>query len=305
MTEDTDILRIAFNRIKELELLYDDAIPWNVIKEGFNYLGNQVLMANQVQGIFKPKIMSRGPISIKTTIPKGDKQNIYNDQLTDNGYYQYSLEVGDPYGERNVLLWQALEDKSPFIYFHAVAPAVYKALWPCFVNGIFPDKGYAEITVGKTVSEQSKEVTYNLPSEIESRYLVRESKVRLHQASFRAAVLNAYQQRCAITSLPVPQLLEAAHIIPDSEVEGAQEVSNGIALSRLHHKAYDSNLIGIDPDYRIHISQELSIENGGPLLEQGILGYEGKRLVLPHSKNLQPNRDYLARRFDAYQLKNH
>lgn len=35
------------------------------------------------------------------------------------------------------------------------------------------------------------------------------------------------------------------------------EVNNGICLSRIHHRAFDANLIGIDADYRIQISDRL------------------------------------------------
>lgn len=304
MHDDIKIMRAAFERVKELELVYEDSIPWKAIQEGFSYSGEKVLLANQVQGIFKPKVISRGPISIKTTLPKGDRENIYNDHLTDSGFYQYSLEAGDPRGERNVLLWQALEDKTPFIYFHAIAPAIYKALWPCFVRSILPEKGYAEIAVGSIEYDAKPDKIYEMPSEVESKYHVRETKVRLHQASFREMVLNAYQHKCAITQLPIVILLEAAHIIPDSQVGEIQMVSNGISLSRLHHRAYDSNLIGIDSEYRIHISQELSVENGGPLLEQGIQNYSGTKITVPLQHNLKPNRDYLARRFEAFQIKN-
>jgi len=82
---DSDIIFTAFQHIKELELIYGDAIPWSVIKTGFEYSGKNILLANQVQGIFKPQAMKRGALSIKTTIPKGDNVNIYNDQVTDEG----------------------------------------------------------------------------------------------------------------------------------------------------------------------------------------------------------------------------
>jgi len=39
----------------------------------------------------------------------------------------------------------------------------------------------------------------------------------LHQASFRDAVLTAYGGRCAISRLPEPRLLDAAHIVVDAD----------------------------------------------------------------------------------------
>jgi putative restriction endonuclease len=43
---------------------------------------------------------------------------------------------------------------------------------------------------------------------------------RLHQFSFSEAVLAAYGNRCAISGLPEPRLLDAAHIIADRDEWG-------------------------------------------------------------------------------------
>ena len=128
MSSNTILINAAFEQVKKLELIYGDAIPSSVIEEGFTFGGEKVLLLNRVRGIFKPRQMAEGVLSIKTTIPRDGGVNIYNDQLTDDGYYQYSLQAGDPRGSGNKCLWQAYEAKQPFIYFHAISPAVYKAL---------------------------------------------------------------------------------------------------------------------------------------------------------------------------------
>lgn len=51
-------------------------------------------------------------------------------------------------------------------------------------------------------------------------YVAREVKQRLHQQRFRYLVLRAYRQECSICRLRHPQLLEAAHILPDRDVRG-------------------------------------------------------------------------------------
>ena len=79
------------------------------------------------------------------------------------------------------------------------------------------------------------------PDAPERRYALREVKARLHRASFRDAVLAAYGGRCAISHLPEPGLLDAAHIVMDAD-------ENGLPLTKLHHAACDANFIGIDPD---------------------------------------------------------
>jgi putative restriction endonuclease len=58
----------------------------------------------------------------------------------------------------------------------------------------------------------------------------------LHQASFREAVITAYNGLCALSGLPEPLLLDAAHIIADkNEAFGQLIVPNGIPLSKIHH----------------------------------------------------------------------
>ncbi len=56
---------------------------------------------------------------------------------------------------------------------------------------------------------------------LERRYALRAVKQRLHQASFREAVITAYNGRCALSGLPEPLLLDAAHIVADKDESSA------------------------------------------------------------------------------------
>jgi hypothetical protein len=68
---------------------------------------------------------------------------------------------------------------------------------------------------------------------MERRNALREVKARLHQASFRDAVLSAYGGRCAISPLPEPRLLDAAHIVMDADEQlGQPIVSNGLPFNQ-------------------------------------------------------------------------
>ena len=72
---------------------------------------------------------------------------------------------------------------------------------------------------------------------------------------FRDAVLSAYGGRCAISHLPEPRLLDAAHIVMDADEQlGQPIVSNGLPLTEIHHAAFDAHLIGVGPDYPTHVS---------------------------------------------------
>jgi putative restriction endonuclease len=78
-------------------------------------------------------------------------------------------------------------------------------------------------------------------------YATREARYRLHQQRFKVDVMRAYRHRCAICALRERSLVQAAHIVPDTDPAGIAAVVNGLALCAIHHLAYDRNLLGIDP----------------------------------------------------------
>ena len=125
-------------------------------------------------------------------------------------------------------------------------------------------------------------------------------KQRLHQASFRDAVITAYQGRCALSGLPEPMLLDAAHIINDShELFGQPVVPNGIPLSKIHHAAFDSHLIGIDPNFKVHVAERLRAKHDGPMLE-ALKRLHLTSFHLPGRERDRPDRERLAERFEAF-----
>ena len=135
---------------------------------------------------------------------------------------------------------------------------------------------------------------------LERRYALRAVKQRLHQASFREAVITAYNGRCALSGLPEPLLLDAAHIVSDKDEKlGQPVVPNGIPLSKIHHAAFDAHLIGIDPDYKLHVSERLLIQRDGPLLE-ALKRLNGGTIHLPGRDKDRPDRERLARRFERF-----
>ena len=92
--------------------------------------------------------------------------------------------------------------------------------------------------------------------------------------------------------------MDAAHIVADSdEMMGQMMVTNGIPLSKIHHAAFDAHLIGIDPDYRLHVSRQLLEQNHGPMLE-GLKKLQGVSLHLPRRAKDYPDRDRLSLRFE-------
>lgn len=123
----------------------------------------------------------------------------------------------------------------------------------------------------------------------------------MFQSKFRERVVDAYGRRCALTNLPEIQLIDAAHIVAVCDDESSMyNISNGICMSKIHHAAFDSLLIGIDPDYQIHVSDAILDTSDGPMLEHGIKALHGKKIRLPNRKDCWPARDKLAIKFDEF-----
>jgi putative restriction endonuclease len=135
---------------------------------------------------------------------------------------------------------------------------------------------------------------------LERRYALRTVKQRLHQASFREAVITAYNGRCALSGLPESVLLDAAHIVADKdELLGQPVVPDGIPLSKIHHAAFDAHLIGIDADYRLHVSERLLRQNDGSMLE-ALKRLNGGTIFFPDREKDWPDRERLAQRFERF-----
>ena len=85
---------------------------------------------------------------------------------------------------------------------------------------------------------------------------LREIKTRRGQPAFRKSLLAAFEQKCCVTGCDVVNVLEAAHIIPHA-VETSYLVTNGLLLRADIHTLFDLNLIGIDEEGQVHLSEEL------------------------------------------------
>jgi putative restriction endonuclease len=94
--------------------------------------------------------------------------------------------------------------------------------------------------------------------------------------------------------------LDAAHITPDSDQTSSTSVTNGLSLCKIHHTAYDINIIGIDADYTVHIRQDILSETDGPMLEHGIKEMDKTKLWVPAAMGEKPDPSRLEARFKEF-----
>jgi putative restriction endonuclease len=96
-------------------------------------------------------------------------------------------------------------------------------------------------------------------------------------------------------------LLDAAHILPDGHPQGEPITSNGLALCKLHHAAFDRNIVGIRPDRVIEIRHDVLNEIDGPMLRHGLQDLHGAPLlVVPRAERDRPNADFLSERYQLF-----
>ncbi|MBN1664824.1 MAG: HNH endonuclease, partial [Deltaproteobacteria bacterium] len=132
------------------------------------------------------------------------------------------------------------------------------------------------------------------------KYVAAYTLRRLHQTAFRENVITAYDSSCSICRLKHRELLDAAHIIPDTHPMGDPIVINGLCLCKIHHAAFDQNIVGIDPDYTIHIRSDVLEETDGPMLLHGLQELHNGKLIVPHKIQDRPDRERLEVRYHEF-----
>ncbi len=292
---DNSIRISAFSWLKEQTNLYGDVLPRKILEQGF-YYNNQRITLVGPQGIWKPKILDL-PISI-TTISNGP----YDDSFNEKGLLKYKYRGTDPNHPNNAGLCNLMNQKIPLIYFHQIDVGKYLVTWPVYL--INEDRNNLSFIVVVDNIIQTNDTNANIVSEtqVEYRryYLTAQIKQRLHQRSFRERVLNAYNEQCTFCTLKHRELLDAAHIIPDNEKDGQPIVLNGLSLCKIHHAAFDTNILGVSPDYNIKVRKDILDEVDGPMLKYGLQSLNNKKLILPHNKIDWPDKNRLSTRYNKF-----
>lgn len=128
--------------------------------------------------------------------------------------------------------------------------------------------------------------------------LVRQAQ-RVDQPAFRQALFKIYGGQCPVTGCAIPEILEAAHIVPYAEVGGAPaDCRNGLLLRSDIHKLFDSGLIGFGFDQRgwlrVHIHHKLAGSDYELL--------HGRAVALPNPWEMRPSKACIVRRAAAFPI---
>lgn len=295
MNTDEDVRTACFLALDVLCAQFGDDLPYKGgLDRGFAFRGARVPFLSYMKGIHRASAQ-RGPaaLSIQTSY-----KSPYDDAETSDGFI-YDYRSGSIDQPDNRALRAACELRVPIVYLVGTRAGYYRPEYPCYVVEDNPGNRHVLIAPGRMIGPLDEREPVPVEDPLERRYAVREARVRLHQARFRGRVLPAYRERCAICRLKEVRLLDAAHILGDTDPRGTPTISNGLSLCTIHHRAYDQDLVGISPDYDVQVSPSLLEEEDGPMLEL-LKGFHGTTIELPQRSAWRPDRELLAVRFDRF-----
>ena len=276
---DEDIRSSCFSHLTILWAEFGEDIPYvGGLNRGFPFRGRRIPFLNYQKGIYKASVQrGSAALSINTSY-----RSPYADEATEDGFI-YAYRAGAIDQPDNRALRAAYRLQVPVVYFIGTRPGWYRPVFPCFITGDNSATQFVVVTPGAMVGPLDEQEPAPVEDPIERRYVLRETKVRLHQARFRGRVLPAYMSQCAICRLKEGRLLDAAHIISDLQLAGEATVSNGLSLCSIHHRAFDQHLVGISPEYKVHVSRRLLDDQDGPMLDL-LKGFPRQNFRCPRAK---------------------
>jgi putative restriction endonuclease len=299
---DEEALRkAAFDWLQLQDALHNGELPWEILTRGFTFDGVPITFAGQ-KGIWKPKCFERIPLSIRTTF-----EGPYRDEPRDDGLLRYRYRGDNPNHPDNLGLREAHRTRTPLIYLLAIRRGIYQAVWPVIIIHDNPEDLSCDVLIepsyalGATGRESIDLDSLEGESALSiRRYVTRKALQRMHQTAFRSRVVAAYREQCTLCRLKHRELLDAAHIIADADPLGDPVVPNGLCLCKIHHAAFDTDLIGVSPDYTVRVRPSVLEETDGPMLQHGLKNLEGSRLILPYHVQDRPDRERLEMRFSRF-----
>lgn len=289
-------LRAAmFTHLDALVRRHPAGVPSSILND-FTFEGRRMPLIVQ-PGIWKPRALDAA-LSIRTTYTGPRDAAPYEDEIGTDGYLRYKWRGVDPEHSDNRALRAAMRQGRPLAYFVGVAKGVYHVVAP--VTLVAEEPGRRQFVVAVDYGQAAMAGTGATELPAARSYAERLTRLRLHQPVFRARVLRAYESRCALCRIAHLPLLDAAHILPDQHPRGEPVLPNGLALCKIHHAAFDANILGVRPDLAVEIRSDVLTEIDGPMLRHGLQELHGARLNAPRERAARPDPSRLEERYEAF-----
>lgn len=294
MDADQALREAAIRHVRSLSAQWGEAVPAAELTRGFTHRGARVSVVAWGRGIFKPKELTDGPLTLVSSLASS-----YADEHVsgaDEMLYDYAPASTDEWANAGLKNVAALD--RPVVLLKQVKGkpgSEYAIFAPVYITSF--DDVARKMRLSLSASERDiAGVPTPQPSAFSKRYAETISKARLHQAHFRRDTLAAYGDRCCVCELRERPLLDAAHIVDDRLPEGMATVANGLAMCPTHHRAYDRFIISIEDDYRVRVERgRLSQPDSGPTAA-AIVAFDGKTIWLPRNRSMYPAIEFLRQK---------
>lgn len=140
-----------------------------------------------------------------------------------------------------------------------------------------------------TIEKKFKKELSEMPKGLKGETKIVEVKARVNQRFFRDMVLANFDTKCALTGIDLSELLVASHIIPwAANEEERLNPANGICLSSLYDKAFDSGLISFQNNGQVIFSERLKNNVGKAYYAKHFQIIKDCKLATPQKYELNP-----------------
>jgi putative restriction endonuclease len=295
MDSDLTIREAAVRHARLLSLTWGDAVPASELSRGFVVGDRRVHLVAWGRGVFKPKELMDGPLTLVSSLASSYEDEHLDDDLL---LYDYAPSGSDDWANdglkrlaslgRPVILLRQVK-KKPFPEYMVFAPVVIAA----------SDDVARKFRLSlSAASIDASGVPAPIPSVFSKAYAETVVKARLHQAHFRRETLRAYGNMCCVCQLAERGLLDAAHIVADRLPEGLATVTNGMSMCPTHHRAFDKDLLLVNPEYRVQIARDRLEQAASDATARMLLDFDGREVHLPKALELRPRAEFLRRKIE-------
>ena len=279
-------------------------------------LADGLLLAAKAKGIYKPRELDHA-VSIRINLGSPYADGVPVPAAGGGWLLSYHQEGTDPadrdrqYTNRGLM--RCIDDRVPVGVLRELAPARHRTQYEVlglaapvkwsdgyfFLESLDPPATPVTDIVGDVLeatarAEQDESAAAAVPADDYDARLrtYRQIVARRGQPSFRAALIDAYRGRCAITGCDVPAALEAAHLRPYRGPE-SNTVPNGLLLRSDVHTLFDLRLLALDPTTRqLVVSKRLT----GTQYES----MSGHRVADPAADWQRPSQDAIERHWHDF-----
>ncbi|MBO4587548.1 MAG: HNH endonuclease [Bacteroidales bacterium] len=148
----------------------------------------------------------------------------------------------------------------------------------------------------QTIEESTEVDLKDLPEGVDRIAITRQ---RVNQRFFHDVVLCSYENRCCVTGICNPILLEACHISSwCDDIRNRTNPKNGLCLNPLFHRAFDRFLFAVTPDYIIDISEKMIDQTENDEFRNYLISVSGKSIIMP--EKFTPDKNLLEIHYENY-----